>query len=74
MVSGFYADAMTGKVTVSALTNMDDPTAEAIAALLPQLSASAVFDRARLDAMLGNDATTFWWLIWMTRSWAWPHL
>jgi ribosomal protein S18 acetylase RimI-like enzyme len=54
----FYAAAMTGDVTVSVLTSMDDPTAEAIAALLPELSASAVFDRARLDAMLGHDATT----------------
>jgi ribosomal protein S18 acetylase RimI-like enzyme len=55
---GLYAVAVTGKVTVSALTKMDDSTAEAIASLLPELSASAVFDRARIDAMLTSDATT----------------
>jgi ribosomal protein S18 acetylase RimI-like enzyme len=49
---------MLGKVIVSALTDIDDATAEAVAVLLPQLSTSAVFDRTRLDAMINNEATT----------------
>jgi hypothetical protein len=49
---------MLGKAIVSALRDIDDATAEAIAVLLPQLSTSAVFDRARLDSMISNEATT----------------
>ena len=49
---------MLGKAIVSALRDIDEVTAEAIAVLLPQLSTSAVFDRARLDSMISNEATT----------------
>ncbi|MFE6994338.1 GNAT family N-acetyltransferase [Microbacterium sp. NPDC057659] len=44
-------------VEVEILTTIGDSDAEDLAALLAQLSRTAVFDRARFDAIVSHDAT-----------------
>jgi ribosomal protein S18 acetylase RimI-like enzyme len=48
---------MADDVTIEVLDQLTNADAAAIERLLPQLSASAVFDRARIDAMTGHAAT-----------------
>jgi ribosomal protein S18 acetylase RimI-like enzyme len=48
---------MVDDVTTEVLDQLTNGDAAAIERLLPQLSTSAVFDRARIDAMIGHTAT-----------------